>query len=55
MNSNPNPNSITRERATRVFSGWLMLEIKCADGDRAAQLRRALERTVELLQPPSTA
>jgi len=27
MKSNPNPNSITRERATRVLSGWLMLPI----------------------------
>jgi len=27
MNSNPNPNSITHERATRVLSGWLVLPI----------------------------
>jgi sugar phosphate isomerase/epimerase len=46
---------IARTLRDADFSGWLMLEIKCADGDRAAQLRRALERTVELLQPPSTA
>ena len=46
---------IARTLRDADFSGWLMLEIKCPDGDRAAQLRRALERTVELLGPTVSA
>jgi len=42
---------IARTLRDADFRGWLMLEVHCPNGDRAAHLRRALERTVELLKP----
>jgi sugar phosphate isomerase/epimerase len=46
---------IARTLRNAGFSGWLMLEIQCPDGDRASHLRRAVDRTVELLGPAATA